>query len=346
MIEESIADLLKDLGITNEDFLSLVNRGLRTKEHKKVFQQLLIADSFMVFKKLMVKRNKELELEALKQLEEQGQDTTSSTLSNDPHIEKLTLEKEQAEIEEAIARSLAVSQEQHNLLDLEEKQLQEALAASQKEWEASQEESKRREIEELENLQREIQAAREQAQAEKEREEAEAKKWEQEKTIQDSTPQQEETKEKEAPKEELQSKEEPQEKEETKVIPKKEVVPVMAKVDTGLSNLKKVGKLQPLEESKTAENTTWQFKSSLPPIGRKDYDAYTNAQLLKEKEEISKKLEGLSSAAKQQTSQESLEERKKRLQAQRDLILKKKQQEREAELKKYEHEQVSKFFST
>ena len=40
-------------------------------EHKKIFEQLLIADNFLVFKKLLVKRNKELELEAIKSLQEE-----------------------------------------------------------------------------------------------------------------------------------------------------------------------------------------------------------------------------------------------------------------------------------
>jgi hypothetical protein len=43
--------------------------GLRNKKHKKYFEQLLIVDNFLVFKKLMLKRNKELEYEALKELQ-------------------------------------------------------------------------------------------------------------------------------------------------------------------------------------------------------------------------------------------------------------------------------------
>lgn len=332
-----ISSLLAELGISEQDFLSLVNRGLSVREHKRVFEQLLIADNFTVFKKLMLKRNKELELEALKQLEDQGQDSASTAVSIDPQIQRLTLEKEQAEIEEAIARSLAVSQEQNNLLDLEERQLQEALATSQKEWETSQEESKKREIEELEAQQRDLQAAREKAQALREEEEAEAKRMEQERA------QKSPKSDTDAQQQEAEFKKQQQEKEAIKESPQKEEQKTAKNEATPQKDVpvtKKTGKLQPLEESKSNASGTWQFKSSLPPIGKKDYDAYSNAQLLREKEEISKKLEGISSAPKQEVSQESLEERKKRLQAQRELILKKKQQEREAELKKYEQDQV------
>jgi hypothetical protein len=43
--------------------------GLKNKNHRKIFEQILIVDNFLVFKKLMVKRNKELEIEALKEME-------------------------------------------------------------------------------------------------------------------------------------------------------------------------------------------------------------------------------------------------------------------------------------
>ena len=47
----------------------MTEKGLKNPNHRKIFEQLLIVDNFLVFKKLMVKRNKELELEALKELE-------------------------------------------------------------------------------------------------------------------------------------------------------------------------------------------------------------------------------------------------------------------------------------
>jgi hypothetical protein len=39
---------------------------LANPAHRKIFHQILIIDDFRVFKKLMIKRNKELEVEALK----------------------------------------------------------------------------------------------------------------------------------------------------------------------------------------------------------------------------------------------------------------------------------------
>jgi len=57
-----------DLGVTAEQFLDVIKAGLQNPEHKKIFEQLLLIENFVVFKKLMVKRNKQLELEAIQAL--------------------------------------------------------------------------------------------------------------------------------------------------------------------------------------------------------------------------------------------------------------------------------------
>jgi hypothetical protein len=42
-------------------------RGLRSKQHK-LFEQILVVDNFLAFKRIMIKKNKELEFEALRQM--------------------------------------------------------------------------------------------------------------------------------------------------------------------------------------------------------------------------------------------------------------------------------------
>lgn len=69
MIESMIETLMIEIGIDEQKLLQYIEIGLKSSHHhKKVFEQLLIVDNFLVFKKLMVKRNKELELEALKEM--------------------------------------------------------------------------------------------------------------------------------------------------------------------------------------------------------------------------------------------------------------------------------------
>lgn len=60
---------MQDIGVDDEEYLrKVIEIGLKNKKHKKYFEQLLVVENFLVFKKLMLKRNKELEYEALKEL--------------------------------------------------------------------------------------------------------------------------------------------------------------------------------------------------------------------------------------------------------------------------------------
>jgi hypothetical protein len=71
-----VADLfdgmMSEVGLDEEKLAELLDKGFQSK-HKKIFNQLLLADDFLRFKQLMVSRNKTLEAEAVKALAEQGQ---------------------------------------------------------------------------------------------------------------------------------------------------------------------------------------------------------------------------------------------------------------------------------
>ncbi len=69
MIENMVDTLMFEVGIDEDMLRAQVERGLKSQKHRKYFEQLLIIDNFLVFKKLMIKRNRELELEALEELE-------------------------------------------------------------------------------------------------------------------------------------------------------------------------------------------------------------------------------------------------------------------------------------
>ncbi len=60
-----LEQLMKDLGLTDEQFFLAVKLGLESKD-KKYFEQILTVDNFLVFKKIMEKRNFQLEGEAYK----------------------------------------------------------------------------------------------------------------------------------------------------------------------------------------------------------------------------------------------------------------------------------------
>lgn len=60
--------MVEEVGLDEEKLAELLEKGFSSK-HKKIFNQLLLADDFLRFKTLMVNRNKALEAEAIKALE-------------------------------------------------------------------------------------------------------------------------------------------------------------------------------------------------------------------------------------------------------------------------------------
>lgn len=60
--------MVQEVGLDDDKLAELLEKGFESK-HKKIFNQLLLADDFLRFKALMVNRNKALEAEALKALE-------------------------------------------------------------------------------------------------------------------------------------------------------------------------------------------------------------------------------------------------------------------------------------
>ena len=63
--------MIQEVGLDDDKLAELLEKGFQSK-HKKVFNQLLLADDFLKFKKLMVNRNKALEAEAIKDLTEKS----------------------------------------------------------------------------------------------------------------------------------------------------------------------------------------------------------------------------------------------------------------------------------
>eukprot|EP01017_Pseudomicrothorax_dubius_P034325 TRINITY_DN4691_c0_g1_i9.p1 TRINITY_DN4691_c0_g1~~TRINITY_DN4691_c0_g1_i9.p1 ORF type:complete len:456 (+),score=214.30 TRINITY_DN4691_c0_g1_i9:65-1432(+) len=319
LIEQLLEDLLRDLGITQEQFLTTVEAGLANPAHKKIFEQLVIVENFLVFKKLMVKRNKELELEAMRALEQaerqqQAADYEGRNFQDekDPEVRRILMEKEKAEIEHAIAMSIAIEEERRRALDDEDKELQEAMRLSQQEYQEGELRKKQSEEEELQRIAREV-AARD---AQLKRLEQRRQQEEQAKMVE--TPAQPAPPAEQAPVQEAPVQEAPKAvvQEETKEQPAP----------------KKVAELAPLKKREPLQ--------ALQPVPK--YEDKTIDELLKQRESLFKKIqetEPVSEKKEEAAGQkESPEERKKRLLAQRDLILKRKKEEREAELKKYNEE--------
>jgi hypothetical protein len=59
---------MAELEITQEQFLEACDKASQNPVHKKVVDQITAVDNFMAFKKLMIRRNTELNEEALKMM--------------------------------------------------------------------------------------------------------------------------------------------------------------------------------------------------------------------------------------------------------------------------------------
>ena len=67
MVVDLIDGVMKEVGISEQLLEECIAKGLRTKR-RRLFEQLLVCDNFLAFKRVMIKKNKELEVEAMKQL--------------------------------------------------------------------------------------------------------------------------------------------------------------------------------------------------------------------------------------------------------------------------------------
>mmetsp|Transcript_10431 Transcript_10431/g.15600 ORF Transcript_10431/g.15600 Transcript_10431/m.15600 type:complete len:350 (-) Transcript_10431:310-1359(-) len=142
MIDNLMGNLCGELGISEELMAKIINMGLKNSRDRRVFEQIIACDNFMSFKKLMVKRNKELEAEALEMM---GTEVPQSEL------QEANEQARNAEIEHAIALSMAQEEERLRLEEEEKKQIELALKLSEEEFRKA-EELRKQEAEQIEQL--------------------------------------------------------------------------------------------------------------------------------------------------------------------------------------------------
>lgn len=65
IVEDLLEELMKELGVTEQQFLESCEKAEQNPIHKKIVDQIMAVDNFLAFKKLMVKRNQELNKQAI-----------------------------------------------------------------------------------------------------------------------------------------------------------------------------------------------------------------------------------------------------------------------------------------
>lgn len=68
LIDELLCELMAELDITQEQFLEACDKASPNPQHAKIVSQIMAVENFVSFKKLMIKRNTELNEEALKMM--------------------------------------------------------------------------------------------------------------------------------------------------------------------------------------------------------------------------------------------------------------------------------------
>ena len=62
IVEELICELIAELGVTQEQFMEACDKSATNRIHKKIVDQIVAVDNFVAFRKLMCKRNNELNI--------------------------------------------------------------------------------------------------------------------------------------------------------------------------------------------------------------------------------------------------------------------------------------------
>ena len=60
---------MAELGVSDEQFVAACEKASENPIHKKIVDQIMAVDNFLAFKRLMVKRNQELNRQAIEMYE-------------------------------------------------------------------------------------------------------------------------------------------------------------------------------------------------------------------------------------------------------------------------------------
>lgn len=134
-IEALLSSNLGELGVTSDFFFEACAKGRNSRDiNRSVYDRMIAMDDFQTFKKIMVKRNMELQMEAMRIIKETGGIQLRAGAADDEEEQSRRVlrqslldmelvhkqeELEQLELEQALAMSLALEEERLRLKELE-----------------------------------------------------------------------------------------------------------------------------------------------------------------------------------------------------------------------------------
>lgn len=165
--ENLLDDFIQEMCITMDQAVKTVLIGINVPDYKEYFDQLFLLSNFLVFKKQMVRRNKELEAEALEALQKNSGSGWISDEADAKRMEIEALEQEKADLDYCIEMSKMQSNEMKKLEDEDEKLLMEAIRLSEEAFKAEQDkyDADLEQAKKMSKLESDLQAQQQQAKA-------------------------------------------------------------------------------------------------------------------------------------------------------------------------------------
>jgi hypothetical protein len=68
MVDDLLTELMSELGVSQDQFMNACDKASLNPLHRKIVDQITAVDNFVAFKKLMVKRNTELNEQAIRMI--------------------------------------------------------------------------------------------------------------------------------------------------------------------------------------------------------------------------------------------------------------------------------------
>ena len=382
LIDNLLSSHLSEIGVSEVQFAKAVEAGYQRRDvNRKVFDQIIAVDDFLTFKKMMVKRNVQLELEVVEAMKnaKRAINAPSSKEEEDNHLKEATKfseeasrfvggktrdsddgsgagsktnDKEATQLKAAMEANLLEMQLYAKQMELEQAELEKALAISlkleeerlmrlkqlqkeQSDVEKLAKEVEKAELELAEERTREKQRAQrmyEEGERQREEEEERQRKEDEEKARRKAERKARKKEERRAEKRRLKAEAKAQEEQESAMS-----------MSGGLKPLKPLGKIAGSKFDDDDDKTVSKLgsKSLLGPIP--DIKAFEKKKAMameefrKNQEEIEKRRaeqEEMQRAAN--ISEQEMEARAEYLRQQRARMLEKKRQERERKLRQYQ----------
>lgn len=79
IVEDLLQELMSELGVSDEQFVAACDKASENPIHKKIVDQIMAVDNFLAFKRLMVKRNQELNRQAIEMFQRMQNKDASQT---------------------------------------------------------------------------------------------------------------------------------------------------------------------------------------------------------------------------------------------------------------------------